>query len=144
MLYGEVRQNIVAVEHSMPTGVCLMGKAAQAKQSVLQANVAIDPNWQSNPLLPKTESELAVPIRLRDEILGVLDVQSDTLGGITPNDQLLLEGLCGQIAIAIESTTLRQEMEGRLRELSLLQRQMSREGWNRRQATALICLGCKR
>src|SRR6185295_13418880 len=50
-------------------------------------------------------------------------------------DQLVLEGLCGQIAIAIESTRLRQEMEERLRELSALQRLMSVEGWQAFQAT---------
>ncbi|MFZ1397288.1 MAG: GAF domain-containing protein, partial [Candidatus Promineifilaceae bacterium] len=129
--YGEIGQKMREMNHSMPMGVGLIGIAAKSKQSILRTNVSNDPNWQSNPLLPKTKSELAVPIRLRDEVLGVLDVQSDKIGGITPNDQLLLEGLSGQIAIAIESTTLRQEMESRLRELSLLQRQMSREGWNK-------------
>ncbi|MCA9899469.1 MAG: GAF domain-containing protein [Anaerolineales bacterium] len=127
--YGEMGQKMFEMNHSMPMGVGLIGNAAKIKQSVLQPDVANDPNWQANPLLPKTKSELAVPIRLRDQVLGVLDVQSEQINGISPNDVLLLEGLCGQIAIAIESTILRQEMEGRLRELSLLQRQMSREGW---------------
>ncbi|WP_420645531.1 GAF domain-containing protein [Candidatus Leptofilum sp.] len=128
--YGDIGQKMLEMNHSMPMGVGLIGRAAKLKRSVLQPDVATDHNWQSNPLLPQTKSELAVPIRLRDQVLGVLDVQSDQLGGVDYNDQLLLEGLCGQIAVAIESTTLRQEMEGRLRELSMLQRQMSREGWN--------------
>jgi PAS domain S-box-containing protein len=127
--YGDTGQKMLAMNHSMPMGVGLIGRAAEIGQSILQVEVASDPNWQPNPLLPKTKSELAVPILLRGQILGVLDVQSEHTGGITPNDQLLLEGLCGQIAIAIESTSLRQEMEGRLRELSLLQGQLSREGW---------------
>ncbi|WP_420629818.1 GAF domain-containing protein [Candidatus Leptofilum sp.] len=133
--YGKTGQQMLEMNHSMPMGVGLIGRAAKLKRSILQADVVNDPNWQSNPLLPETKSELAVPIRLRDQVLGVLDVQSDQIGGIGQNDQLILEGLCGQIAIAIESTTLRQEMEGRLRELSLLQRQMSREGWNQYKQT---------
>ena len=128
--YGKVGQRMLEMNHSMPRGVGLIGKAASQKQSILQANTANDANWQSNPLLPNTKSEIAVPIMLRDQVLGVLDVQSDQINGVNQNDQLLLEGLCGQIAIAIESTKLREEMEGRLRELSLLQRQMSREGWS--------------
>lgn len=131
--YGDVGQKMLAMNHSMPMGVGLIGQAAKAKQSVLRGKVAHDPNWQSNPLLPKTASELAVPIKLRDQVLGVLDVQSNVIEGLTANDQLLLEGLCGQIAIAMESTRLRQEMESRLRELGLLQRQMSREGWKKYQ-----------
>lgn len=133
--YGDAGRQMLEMNHSMPMGVGLIGRAAKLKRSILQSDVTQDPNWQSNPLLPKTRSELAVPIRLRDQVLGVLDVQSDKNEGIQQNDQLLLEGLCGQIAIAIESTTLRQEMEGRLRELSLLQRQLSREGWNRYKQT---------
>jgi signal transduction histidine kinase len=131
--YGDVGQKMLEMNHSMPVGVGLIGMAASTKQSALRQNAENEPNWQSNPLLPKTRSELAVPIKLRNEVLGVLDVQSDKVEGIATNDQLLLEGLCGQIAIAIESTELRQEMEGRLRELSLLQRQMSREGWHKYQ-----------
>lgn len=136
--YGDVGQKMLEMNHSMPLGVGLIGTAASTKKPVLRPDVRQELNWQSNPLLPDTCSELAVPIKLREEVLGVLDVQSDKVNGITANDQLLLEGLCGQIAIAIESTELRQDMEGRLRELSLLQRQMSREGWQkyrqRRQA----------
>ncbi len=131
--YGKTGQKMLEMHHSMPMGVGLIGRAAKLKRSILQSDVSVDPNWQANPLLPNTKSELAVPIRLRDQVLGVLDVQSDQAGSIKQNDQLLLEGLCGQIAIAIESTTLRQEMESRLRELSLLQRQMSREGWQKYQ-----------
>ena len=131
--YGEAGKKMAAMNHSMPMGVGLIGTAAATKQSVLRGDVANDPNWQSNPLLPETSSELSVPIKMRDQVLGVLDVQSSVANGITANDQLLLEGLCGQIAIAMESTRLRQEMESRLRELSLLQRQMSREGWRKYQ-----------
>ncbi|MCP4418557.1 MAG: GAF domain-containing protein [Chloroflexi bacterium] len=131
--YGDVGQKMLAMNHSMPIGVGLIGTAASTKQSMLQGNVVNDLNWQSNPLLPKTRSELAVPIKLRDEVLGVLDVQSDKVEGITTDDQLLLEGLCGQIAIAIESTELRQEMEGKLHELNLLQQEISHEGWQKHQ-----------
>lgn len=131
--YGDVGQKMLEMNHSMPMGVGLIGKAAETKQSVLRKRVADDPNWQANPLLPKTVSELSVPIKLRDQVLGVLDVQSSAIDGVNANDQLMLEGLCGQIAIAMESTRLRQEMESRLRELNLLQRQMSREGWKKYQ-----------
>ena len=131
--YGDVGQQMLAMNHSMPMGVGIIGKSAATKQSLLRGQVTQDLDWQPNPLLPETRSELAVPIKLRNDVLGVLDVQSDRADGITANDQLLLEGLCGQIAIAIESTGLRQDMEGRLRELSLLQRQMSQDGWRQYQ-----------
>lgn len=127
--YGEVGQQMLAAGHRMPLGLGLIGTAAFTGKSVLQPNVGDNPNWQPNPLLPDTKSELAVPIMLRDEVMGVLDVQSNVTGAIDEDDKLALEGLCGQIAIAIESTLLRREMADRLEELNQLQRIMSREGW---------------
>ncbi|MCZ7669043.1 MAG: GAF domain-containing protein [Chloroflexi bacterium] len=127
--YGETGQKMVALNHSMPLGVGLIGAAAATAQTTYRGNVAQDPDWRPNPLLPKTRSEIAVPIKLRNEVLGVLDVQSDRLNAFNEEDHLLLEGLCGQIAVAIESTRLREEMDTRINELTTLQRYMSREGW---------------
>ncbi|RPJ23813.1 MAG: GAF domain-containing protein, partial [Chloroflexi bacterium] len=85
--------------------------------------------WHPNPLLPETKGEIAVPIKLGEAILGVLDVQSSAAGALDADDQLLLEGLCGQIATAIDSTRLQQEMAEQLQEINRLYRAMSHEGW---------------
>jgi PAS domain S-box-containing protein len=83
-------------------------------EPVLVRNVSQEPNWLPNSLLPETKAELAVPINLGAEILGVLDVQSDTVDGVDEEDQLVLIGLCGQIAIAIESTRRGEQMQAAL------------------------------
>lgn len=127
--YGRVGEEMLAQRHKLPMGVGLIGAAASTGESVLRPNVYEDPDWRANPLLPNTEGELAVPIKMGEDILGVLDVQSDIAGLLSSEDQLLLEGLCGQIAIAIENTRLQRDMEDRLREVSTLQRMMSHEGW---------------
>jgi PAS domain S-box-containing protein len=127
--YGEVGRQMKASGHRMPLGIGLIGKAAQTGQSVLRPDVGLADDWQPNPLLPETKAELAVPIMLGESVLGVLDVQSSRVNGLDEEDQLVLEGLCGQIAVAIESTRLRQEMADRLDELNRLQQIMSHEGW---------------
>lgn len=132
--YGEVGQKMLEMGHSMPLGTGLIGTAASTGSPVLQSDVSQDPNWRPNALLPETCSELAVPIKFRNQVLGVLDVQSNVLGQLTEEDQIMLEGLCGQIAIAIESTRLRQDMNERLQELNNLQRLMTREGWQNFQS----------
>ncbi|PJB73622.1 MAG: hypothetical protein CO096_05545, partial [Armatimonadetes bacterium CG_4_9_14_3_um_filter_66_14] len=127
--YGTVGKEMLELNHSIPMNVGIIGLAAATGQSVLRSNLQSDTNWKPNPLLPNTKGELAVPLKLRDEVLGILDIQSDQSDNLDENDLLLLEGLCGQISVAIESTRLRQEMESNLRELSTLQRYMSREAW---------------
>ncbi len=127
--YGEVGQKMLDLNHSIPMSVGIIGTVAATGKPILRPNLHAYRGWQPNPLLPHTKGELAVPIKLRNEILGVLDVQSDKADRLNENDLLLLEGLCGQIAVAIESIQLRDEMETNLRELTSLQRQMSREAW---------------
>ncbi len=127
--YGKVGQEMLELNHSVPMNVGIIGSAAASGKSILRPSLYTDETWQPNPLLPQTKGEIAVPIKLRNEVLGVLDVQSDKADKLDENDLLLLEGLCGQIAVAIESTRLRQEMEANLRELTTLQRYMSREAW---------------
>ncbi len=100
--YGEAGQQMLAVGHQLPMGRGIVGAAAETAQSILIADVTQDPDWQPNPYLPKTKGELAVPIKLRDQVLGILDVQADRAGALTDDDRLLVESLCGQIAIAIE------------------------------------------
>ena len=107
--YGEVGAKMLTAGHKMALGTGLIGVAAAAGRSVLRPDVNLDPDWKPNPLLPDTKGELAVPIKLKETVLGVLDVQASVAGQLSTEDQLVLEGLCGQIAIAIENTRLLEE-----------------------------------
>jgi len=87
----------------------LTARAARTGKAVLVPDVSQEPGWLPNDLLPQTKSELAVPISLGDKVLGILDVQSNVIDGLGSEDELLLLGLCGQIAIAIQTTQLLEE-----------------------------------
>jgi len=107
--YGEVGDKMLADGHRLEVGRGVVGKAVATGQPVLATDVTQDSEWVPHSYLPETKGELAVPIKWGDEVLGILDVQSDVAGALTEEDQLLLEGLCGQIAIAMESTRLLEE-----------------------------------
>ncbi len=87
----------------------LVARAARSGQPVLAPDVSQEPGWLPNPLLPETKAEIVVPIKLREQVLGVLDVQNDTADSLSEEDQILLEGLCGQIAGVIDSTRVLEE-----------------------------------
>jgi PAS domain S-box-containing protein len=128
--YGEIGARMMADGHSLPMGHGVVGTAAAARRAVLASDVRQSAEWTPNRHLPETRGELAVPIVLRNQLLGIVDVQSDTAGSLGEDDQLLLESICGPIAVAVEDTNLRQEMEARLRELNTLQRIMTRQEWD--------------
>ena len=108
---GQVGQALKARNHKieLTREDSLVIQAAQTGDAVLAPDVKQTSNWLPNPLLPDTKAEIAVPIKLGNRLLGVLDVQDDTVDGLTEEDQLLLLGLGGQIAIAMESTRLFEE-----------------------------------
>ncbi len=127
--YGQVGEKMEANGHHLPYGRGVVGMAAATGQPVLAADVSLDPHWVPHPDLPDTKGELAVPIVLHGEVLGVLDVQSDKVNALTGEDQTVLAGLAGQMASAIESTRLleqmqvaRQQAEVRVREMQILHR----------------------
>ena len=53
-------------------------------------------------MLEATRSEIAVPLIVQDRVMGVLDVQSNRLDAFGDDDQLTLETLAGQLALAIQ------------------------------------------
>ncbi len=56
-----------------------------------------------------TKSELAVAIRVKDKILGVLDIESNELDAFNESDLFTAQTLADQVAIAIENARLYQE-----------------------------------
>jgi signal transduction histidine kinase len=120
---------LARTHHRIAEGVGAAGKAAVTQTTQLIPDLARAMTAPAETHFAAARGEIAVPIKLGHQLLGVLNVYSDTADALGVDDQLLLEGLCGQIATAIESTRLRQETGERLRELVALQRAASREAW---------------
>jgi len=81
----------------------LVARAARARKSVIVNDVSNEPGWLPNPLLPDTASELAVPLVVGDQLLGVLDVQSDRLNAFTDEDANIQTTLASQVATALQN-----------------------------------------
>jgi putative methionine-R-sulfoxide reductase with GAF domain len=100
---GEPGQIMLTRGHSIPRGRGLVGRAAQTNQRVVVGNTLQDPGWLPNALLPDTKSEIAVPIAVGGEVLGVLDVQQNVVGGLGVVDADLIQSIANQAAIAIKN-----------------------------------------
>ena len=83
------------------------GWCARHGETVLVNDVATDSRYvNSYPDRIVSRSELAVPIRVTGEVVGVLDVQSDYFDAFDENDVILMETLADQIAVAMENARL--------------------------------------
>ncbi|NNJ11642.1 SpoIIE family protein phosphatase [Chloroflexales bacterium ZM16-3] len=94
------RQEILATEPMRP-GQGVVGSAAASRTAVLVGDVRLDPRYIRDS--KNTRSELAVPLRIGERVIGVLDVQSDQANDFDADDLFVMQTLAGQIAVAIDS-----------------------------------------
>ncbi len=129
---GEAGVIMKAQGHNIPLNAptSLVARAARTGQLVNIDNVREAPDWLPNPHLPNTYSEMAVPIVLAGQVVGVLDVQQDTIGGLDESDASLLRSLANQVAIAIRNARLFRDVETALAEAHATQERYVAESWD--------------
>jgi serine phosphatase RsbU (regulator of sigma subunit)/putative methionine-R-sulfoxide reductase with GAF domain/anti-sigma regulatory factor (Ser/Thr protein kinase) len=101
-------------------GEGLIGSVAQGGEEAITNEVSSDSRYKFIYSLSETQSEAALPLKLEDHILGVLDVQSDQLDAFHPNDLMVLRALADTIAIAINGARLYSELQMRLDYLAVV------------------------
>jgi putative methionine-R-sulfoxide reductase with GAF domain len=104
---GEIGEALKARGLQIEIGsATIIGWAAQHKQPRLSADVSQDPLHQPNELLPLTKSELAIPLQVAGQILGVLDIQSSETAAFEPEDVEALRTLADQLSAAIHNASM--------------------------------------
>jgi putative methionine-R-sulfoxide reductase with GAF domain len=100
---GEAGRVLLAAGHSLTKDQGLIGQAFETNQAILEPDVKQNATWIPNPLLPYTKAEIAVPIALGNQVLGVLDVQHNVQNGLNQEDADLLQAVANQVAIALRN-----------------------------------------
>jgi GAF domain-containing protein len=127
---SEGGQRMLARGHRLAVGeVGIVGYVAGTGKPRIALDVGEDAVFFINPDLPHTRSEMALPLKVGERVIGVLDVQSVDPSAFTDEDVSVLQTLADQIALAIENARLLQETQDRLREVEALTGQAVRAGW---------------
>ncbi len=124
---GKAGEEMLLRHHSLPVGSrSIVGTVSSTGNPLVVNNVATDPTHRPNPLLPDTQSEAAIPLRIGKRIIGVIDLQSKEIDAFTQADIDILLTLADQVAIAIDnarSYELAQQAINEMRELDRLKSQ---------------------
>ena len=108
---GEAGERMLAQFHKLAKGRGLVGHAAEANEPILVSDTAQNPEWLPNPLLPETKSEMAIPISIGNQVLGVLDVQHNIVNGLTREDIDALQSIANQVAVAAQNARSYTEIQ---------------------------------
>ncbi len=112
------RRKKVALDVEIGQG--LIGQVAAEGERVLVEDVKKDKRYRFIDTLPETHSEVVIPLKIKDRVLGILDVQSDQLHAFHPNDLLILEALADTIARAVDAARLYGDLRRRADQLTLI------------------------
>ncbi len=94
-------------------------------------DVGEDAVFFDNPDLPETHSEMALPLRISDQVIGALDVQSKETEAFTDEDIQTLSLLANQVSLAIENARLFEDTRRALAESEAVSRQLIRDAWKK-------------
>lgn len=105
-------------------GKGVVGRAAEHRESILLQDVTQDDNYISAN--PDVRSELAVPLIVKNRVIGVIDLQSEQVGYFQPEHRRLLELTASRVAQAIENARLYTRVARQAQTLAVLN-EISRE-----------------
>ncbi|HET9914336.1 MAG TPA: GAF domain-containing protein [Anaerolineales bacterium] len=109
----------------------IVGYVTSTGEPRIAMDVGKDPVFFNNPDLPETHSEMALPLKSGDLVMGALDVQSTETGAFQDEDVQMLSLLANQVSLAIENARLFDETRTALAEAEAISRQFTREAWGR-------------
>lgn len=128
---SEGGQRMLKRGHKLEVGhTGIVGNVAQTGNPRIALDVGSDAVYFDNPDLPNTRSEMALPLNLRGQTVGVLDVQSLKPGAFNESDANTLGILADHVAITIDNARLFEQSQQALNELQSLYRQYQAQEWD--------------
>ncbi len=116
--YGSWHDGVLGLR--LPLGQGLCGRAAARREALRVGDVQADPRYV--PGLHGARSNMAVPLLVRNELVGVLNVESSRSDAFSEEHEKLCTVLGSQAALALEASRARERLEQRLTELDALYR----------------------
>ncbi len=118
---GDAGAQMKRTGHKLGVGSkSIVGFVAGNGETLVVNDTTRDVTYYPNPLLPETRGEAAIPLKLADRIVGVLDVQSKEPYAFAEDSLRTLQILADQLAIAVVNTELFAETQEHLAQHRLL------------------------
>jgi GAF domain-containing protein len=118
---GEAGAQMKRMGHKLGIGSkSVVGFVAGKGELLVVNDTSRDATFSANPLTPRTRAEAAIPLKVGDRIVGVLDVQSNRAYAFSNDNLRILQILADQLAIAVINTELFAETQEHLAQHRLL------------------------
>lgn len=130
--------------HSLKIGqVGIVGQAAATGEARIALDTGQDVAFFNNPLLPLTRSEMAIPLKVERQVIGILDVQSEESDAFSQEDIDIIQVVADQLALAIERVELLQNLQRNISELQRTYQTFTENSWLSFTRSGIETLGYK-
>jgi GAF domain-containing protein len=127
---GEAGQKMLLENHRFGVGgPSMIGWTTAHHRARIALDVGEEAVRFSNPHLPLTRSELAIPILSKNTILGAISIQSTKEIAFDDDDVLIFQGIADNIATALENSRLFLQNQRDLDEILALNKQFLEQTW---------------
>lgn len=118
---GEAGAQLKRIGHKLAVGSkSIVGFVAGKGEPLVVNDIKNDATHLPNPILPDTRAEAAIPLKIGERILGVLDVQSTIPYSFNSYDISIFQTLADQLSIAVHNSELFGEIQEHLSQHRLL------------------------
>jgi len=123
-------QNMLARGHRLKVGEQgIVGYTTFSGNPRVALDVGDDAVYFDNPDMPETHSEVALPLKFGNEIIGALDIQSTESNAFSQEDVETFSVLADQVSVAIQNTRSLEQTQRVLHDLEIASRQATGETW---------------
>lgn len=123
---GEVGRALIQQQHSIGVGSqSVIGQATLHNTHVISKATDANTIHKSNEFLPDTIIEVAFPLRLGDQVIGALDLQSKEVIELDETTLFTFQSLANSFALAIDNVRQFESAEARIAENQRLAEQAS-------------------
>jgi GAF domain-containing protein/HAMP domain-containing protein len=136
---GQAGQQMLAQGHWLEVGGnSMIGQCTARAEARIALDVGEEAVRFDNPLLPKTRSEMALPLRSRGQVIGAVTVQSTEEAAFDEAEIAVMQTMADQVAVAIDNAHLFAEAQNALAEMESIYQRYQRQAWVAYQATRAI------
>ena len=107
----------------------IVGYVTSSGRPRIALDVGTDAVFFNNPELPQTRSEMCLPLKAKDAVMGALDIQSTEANAFSEEDYSVLSILADQVAIAIQNARSNEESKRALQEAEIASSQLTGRVW---------------
>lgn len=129
---GDVGDLLVRSNFTLPLALnSLNGIAAVEKRFLIVNDVKTSPLYRPNKRLPRTKSEMVLPLMHRGSVIGVLDLQSSEANAFSTDKLGVFQTVSAQLSAAIQNARLFEALNERSEGEAVSLQERVQEGWNR-------------